>query len=470
MSYSYGITTVGQMSTSTTIPANGPASIADALSLYRRLAPLEFFDQVRSQNNIRENNRVYSTPVVIWLMITQRLQGNGSLERAVLEVLRGLPSSFWPQPCQRLQNRSHHSAALSSHTGAYNQARQGLSVTIVEACCDRIFEQLTRSVPGALAPWDKRAFFLDGTTVRMPHSKELLKLYPPTANQHGESHWPVLRMLVAHDLQTGLAMRPEWGALNGDQAVGEQELLERAIDRLPKGSILVGDANFGVFSVAYAADQRQQAVLLRLTAVRAKHLAGRSIEDGMDLTITWKPSPVERRKHSTLPLDASVSGRLIVRQVQPRNGAVPFLLAVFTTLPGKAELTVACYGQRWNIETDLRHLKCTLQLDQLRCSTPDMVAKEIELAMAAYNLVRAVICLAAQETGAAPRDYGFTRAQNAILAFAPLIAAARTEQEAQMHFARMMFCVRQARRPRRKRPSYLRQVWPRGDRFPNRKG
>jgi hypothetical protein len=458
------------MSTSTTIPANGPASIADALSLYRRLAPLEFFDQVRSQNNIRENNRVYSTPVVIWLMITQRLQGNGSLERAVLEVLRGLPSSFWPQPCQRLQNRSHHSAALSSHTGAYNQARQGLSVTIVEACCDRIFEQLTRSVPGALAPWDKRAFFLDGTTVRMPHSKELLKLYPPTANQHGESHWPVLRMLVAHDLQTGLAMRPEWGALNGDQAVGEQELLERAIDRLPKGSILVGDANFGVFSVAYAADQRQQAVLLRLTAVRAKHLAGRSIEDGMDLTITWKPSPVERRKHSTLPLDASVSGRLIVRQVQPRNGAVPFLLAVFTTLPGKAELTVACYGQRWNIETDLRHLKCTLQLDQLRCSTPDMVAKEIELAMAAYNLVRAVICLAAQETGAAPRDYGFTRAQNAILAFAPLIAAARTEQEAQMHFARMMFCVRQARRPRRKRPSYLRQVWPRGDRFPNRKG
>jgi hypothetical protein len=146
MSYSYGITTVGQMSTSTTIPANGPASIADALSLYRRLAPLEFFDQVRSQNNIRENNRVYSTPVVIWLMITQRLQGNGSLERAVLEVLRGLPSSFWPQPCQRLQNRSRHSAALSSHTGAYNQARQGLAVTMVEACCDRIFEQLTRSV------------------------------------------------------------------------------------------------------------------------------------------------------------------------------------------------------------------------------------------------------------------------------------------------------------------------------------
>jgi hypothetical protein len=39
-------------------------------------------------------------------------------------------------------------------------------------------------------------------------------------------------MLVAHDLETGLAMRPQWGPLNGPQAVSEQRLLEEAIDRL----------------------------------------------------------------------------------------------------------------------------------------------------------------------------------------------------------------------------------------------
>ena len=72
------------------------------------------------------------------------------------------------------------------------------------------------------------------------------------------------------------------------------------------------------------------------------------------------------------------------------------------------------YGQRWNIETDLRSLKSTLKLDQLSCSTPEMVAKELNLAMAAYNLVRAVTCLVAQRSGLPPRGFSFTRVRRII--------------------------------------------------------
>ena len=35
------------------------------------------------------------------------------------------------------------------------------------------------------------------------------------------------------------------------------------------------------------------------------------------------------------------------------------------------------YAQRWNIELDLRNIKSTLGMDQLRCKTPDMANKEI---------------------------------------------------------------------------------------------
>jgi hypothetical protein len=70
--------------------------------------------------------------------------------------------------------------------------------------------------------------FLDGTSLRTPHRKEIAAQYPPTSNQHGPSHWPVIRMLVAHDLYTGLALHPEWGPMNGEQAVSEQGLLESA--------------------------------------------------------------------------------------------------------------------------------------------------------------------------------------------------------------------------------------------------
>jgi len=73
--------------------------------------------------------------------------------------------------------------------------------------------------------------------MRAAHSPALCERYPPGSNQHGEGHWPVLRVLVAHDLQTGLAMRPEWGAMYGPDAVSEQNLLDTAIHRLPSGSI-----------------------------------------------------------------------------------------------------------------------------------------------------------------------------------------------------------------------------------------
>ena len=446
------------------------AAAPDVLSLYLRLLPLEFFAQVREQEKLRrQKNRVYTDAVVIWLMILQRLS-RGNMETAVLELLRTLPPEFWPQPCKRLHTGWEDSKAkLSSNTGSYNQARQELPLTIVERCGDRTFLQLIEQF-GRPATARRDAFFIDGSSMRMPHSPELCAQYPPGSNQYGESHWPLLRIVVAHDLYTGLAMRPQWGPINGDHAVSEQGLLEQAIDRLPTGCVILGDANFGVFSVAYAATRRAHPVVLRLTMARAKALAKEELQDGMDRRIRWEPSPNERRKHSELPTNASVEGRLIVRQVQPNNGDKPFLLALFTTLQEEADSVVEFYGYRWNIETDLRSLKTMLGLEQLRSTTPEMVAKEIDVAMVAYNLVRAVTCVAAQNAGVKPRQFSFTRVRNVINAFAPKIAAARDEREAQQWADTMMYYVHQARlyQRRRKRPSYPRAVWAKPQKYPKR--
>jgi hypothetical protein len=185
----------------------------------------------------------------------------------------------------------------------------------------------------------------------------------------------------------------------------------------------------------------------------------------------WEPSPNERRKHPELPADAGVEGRVIVRQVQPSNGETPFLLALFTTLEDEADSVIDFYGHRWNIETDLRSLKTTLKLDQLSSTTPEMVAKEIDVGMIAYNLVRAVTCVAAQKAGLKPRQFSFTRVRNVINAFAPMIAAARDEREAQRLTDDMMFYVHQAKLPRRhkKRPTYPRAVWHKPQTYPKRK-
>jgi putative transposase len=408
----------------------------------------------------------------MWPPVAQRLHGGASLEDAVLELLQGLPDGFWPQPCKRIRRWRETGQTPSSHTGAYNQARQALPFSMVEQSCDRIFQQLVAHMDPTASEPTTRAFLLDGATMRMAHSPELCERYPPGSNQHGEGHWPLLRVLVAHDLRTGLAMRPEWGAMHGPEAVSEQKLLERAIDRLPSGATVIGDANFGVFSVAYTATERQHPVALRLTLGRARHLNGGALEDGIDRALVWQPTRDDRRSHPELPADACVKGRPTVRQVQPDNGAAPFLLSILTTLPRSPSEVFDLYGKRWFIETDLRTLKSTLCLDQLTCTTPDMVAKEIDLGMAAYNLVRSMIAVAAAQSGIPPRGYSFTKVRRIVQTFAPVLAMAPNRRAAERIFDQMMIYVQQSKLPRRKRkrPSYPREVWKRGATFPSRKG
>src|SRR6266581_2773150 len=73
-------------------------------------------------------------------------------------------------------------------------------------------------------------------------------------------------------LGTAIAGRPCWGAMYGPQAVSEQALTEQILDRLPDRSVFMGDVNFGVFTVAFAATQRKHDMLFRLEASRARAL------------------------------------------------------------------------------------------------------------------------------------------------------------------------------------------------------
>lgn len=405
----------------------------------------------------------------MWLLMWQRLHGAAPLQAAVLDLLRDLPACFWPNPCKRIRDWREAGKPMSGNSAAYNEARKRLPLAVVEQSCDRIFEVLAARMETGCAEGSRRAFVLDGTSLRMAHSPALAESFPPGSNGHSEGHWPVMRLLAAHDLQTGLAMRPQWGPMYGPDAVSEQGLLEKAIGRLPQGATVMGDSNFGVFCVAWAAASKGYPVLLRLTPVRARYLASEALTDGMDREMVWKPSRWDRTHHPELPPEACVRGRLIVRLVKPDNGGETFLLFLFTTLPDKAEQILQLYGQRWHIETDLRTLKSQLQMGQLGCTTPEMAAKEIEVALAAYNLVRAVIYMAAQQSGLAPRNYAFTQAARIVQSFAPKIASAASEQEAKREFDRMMYFLQQAKLPRRTRKPYPRAVWGRGGKFPTRR-
>ena len=74
-----------------------------------------------------------------------------------------------------------------------------------------------------------------------------------------------------------------------------------------------------------------------------------------------------------------------------------------------------------------------MNMDVLRCQTPDMVRKEIWAHLLAYNLIRSVIAQAAAGHGKDPRQISFTRAMRTLEAFRPAIAGVSNDRLAQLY-------------------------------------
>lgn len=425
-----------------------------ALELLEQWVSPSFFDGLKTRLGLRWRERIYPPAQVIWLMVLQRLDPNGSLATAVQERVRG-----W--------KRSSRRKAPSSNTGAYSAARTHMPMAVIEAIARHVEQQIWSQggKPGAAA--ELRFFLLDGTVIRLAHTRELRQRYPPPRNQFGQTHWPVCRVVVGHDLSSGAACRPRWGA----RSESEQQLAEPLIADLPPGSCVVADRNFGVFSVAYAAQRHGQCVLLRMTESRARRLAGAPLHNGMDLQLSWRPTPNDRRTRPDLPADAAVPGRLVARRIYPHDGTRPVDLYLFTTLGLPADELVEIYGRRWNIETDLRSLKYTVRIDQLTSKSVAMVDKELVLAVLAYNLVRAVAYAAAREAGLPPRTYSFSRVHIALVTWLPYLAGITNARERRAECRRLLTAIGQCKLPHRRkpRPPYPRQVWRQPQDYPIRR-
>ena len=106
------------------------------------------------------------------------------------------------------------------------------------------------------------------------------------------------------------------------------------------------------------------------------------------------------------------------------------VLVIVTTLLDAREITrddlADLYRQRWSVELDIRAIKCSLDMDILRCKSPEMVRKEIWTCLLAYNLIRKTLLQSALASGQSPRVLSFATAMETIAAgwvLAPLLSA-----------------------------------------------
>ena len=427
--------------------------------LFQKTVPPQFFEQMRERLGLPARG-IYSLSVVVWLMMWQRLDGQGTLAKAVQQVVQGVLGNLLV-PEKRVREQR-----VSSNTGALSRARKRLPIAVVEEVCDAIFTQLT----GAGQSLMQRLFLLDGSSLRLPHTASLVKAYPPGSNRHGEAHWPVIRVVVAHHLGSGLATRPCWGPMFGPEAVSEQGLTETILDRLPSGAGLLGDSNFAVFSVVWAAQARGHEVLFRLTEARARKIAGGVLPPaGSERRVEWRPSRDDRRAHPDLPAEAVVRGRVIVAHVEGEDGK-RIKIHLFATLEEPREVLVELYRRRWDIELDIRSLKQTLRLHSLSSKSMEMMEKELLLGIAGYNLVRSVQMAAARQANLEPRRLSFSRVHAVVMTAVPRLATLTDAAEWEVEYQRVLGWAAQGKLPNRPaKRSYPRNVWGQGGTYPRHK-
>jgi putative transposase len=428
-------------------------------TLFQKVAPKSFFDGLCHELDLHCRDCIYTTDVTCWLMMLQWIGDKCTLSASVQSLIEERPQRL--KQCKRVREDR-----VSSRTGAYSEARKRLPNQVATKLTDHIFEQLRETMKEGWKGLNRPVFLVDGTTLQLQHEPSLRKAFPAGKNQHGSNHWPVLHLVAFHDVFSGVAMRPSWGAKYGKRAVSEQALAEQALPRLPSNAVVLGDTNFGIFSFAYAVQQSGRPMVLRIQLSRARRMLGREPTAGIDQRLIWKPSKDDRKGHPALPEGAQLEGRLLVFPHPQKENE---LLCLFTLLELPAQQILDLYGLRWNMELDLRSLKRTIGLYQLKSKSKEMVEKELLMAISAYNLVRAVMCMAASQAGIEPRRLSFSQTQDVVHAALSGLEQATTEEEFQQRLKRMLRRVTECTLPKRpSRRSYPRQVWGQGARFPPR--
>ena len=342
---------------------------------------------------------VYKTSVTLWMMIYQRLNPKASLKDAVAHFIKNAPKDS-------KANKRLREGTLSTKGTSYSDARHRVSLETVLWLQNRISDSIVNSTVASFN--NQRVFLVDGTTFCLAPLNELRSAFPVASNQHGESPWPTVLVVVAHELSSGAALPPEIGAMYGENAISETRLAEPLIKRLPANSIVMADAGFGIFFVAYQAKKYGHNFVIRMTDARFASLKKKatlvdSTPKSRTYKLTWQPSAKERANTKTLPDNCSIETTLYELKI-----GTDLWMNVATDLETTPKPIRELYTLRNDVEIDIRNIKVVIDTETLRGKSEEMFHKEFAMSMVAYNLTTQLRRQAAVVANCKPRELSFT--------------------------------------------------------------
>ena len=375
--------------------------------------------KVLNEHGVKFRDRVYSPVTTIRGFLAQVLSEDHSCRDAVSRIIA--------------HRASNGKTACSPNAASYCNARSRILTDVLCTLATRTAQELQVSITDQWK-WNGRSVFIfDGSSISMPDTPENQTAYAQPPSQESGLGFPLARIGVLLSLATGachnLAIAPYKG-----KGTGETNLFRRMYDTLNPGDVVLADALFDDYFIAWELRQRGIDIVAHAQYERTGIWTVESRPDGD--VLSWqrpqKPRGMKREKYLTYPEQMSM--RQVTVDAHDKNNRAKQFKVVTTILDASidGQQIGSLYERRWDGELDIRTIKCTMQMDILRCKTPDMVHKEIWAHLLAYNLLRTVMAVAASENGIEPRKVSFKGAKQALTAFAPKIEAARPKNRAHL--------------------------------------
>ena len=319
-------------------------------------------------------------------------------------------------PCTEVR----HIAGKTFTASAWCQARSRLPLGVYQSMLTRVCDAalpLTRQKDHL---WrGHRTFAVDGSSFSMPDTPSLRKAFGQPRQQAKGCGFPVAHLLVMFNVATGLlvdAVASPLETSDVSQAAGLHPHLDES-------DIVIGDDAFaGYPHFALLLQAKLHAVLpnhhRRIVdfTPRRPHTddGGKGAAAGLprsrwierlgkdDQLVEWFkpksscPAWMTPEQYDALP--DSITVREIRRTVRLEDGrriTVTVVTTLLDPIAYPADAIIELRMRRWEVETDIRHLKTTMGMDVLKCQSEDGVRKELAVFCLVYNLVRVVMLKAA---------------------------------------------------------------------------
>jgi len=364
---------------------------------FQDLLAAPIIDELLDELNVSYRDTIYTPQVTLGAFLSQVLSADHSCREAVARV-----SAF---------RIAHGRPPCSPQSGAYCTARGRLPEALFSRLVQKTGEQPARAAGPAWLWKGRHVKIVDGTTVTMPDTPENQAVWPQQKNQGPGVGFPIVRLVVVLSLAVGTVLEWAMGPYQGKQT-GENQLFRGLMDQLADGDIALADRYYASWWDFALLAERGIDLVTRLHQWRRADFRTGVRVGSCDQLVVWgkppRPDWLDPQTYAALP------NELVIRELKVRVRIPGFRVrdyVVATTL-WEDELYTAdeiaeLYRARWHAELDLRSIKTTLQMEHLRCKTPDLVRREVATYLIAYNLIRATMAEAARLHDLRPRDISF---------------------------------------------------------------